>query len=77
MVDRGVVEYASAKPDGDRASAEVFVGAICRPLKRLSILASFCQNRNGTTLSCTSMQSRYRGWPAQSNHALDTVWLPI
>jgi len=42
---RGVVEYASAKPDGDRASAEVFVGAICRSLKRLSILASFCQNR--------------------------------
>jgi hypothetical protein len=28
-------------------------------------------------LYMTSPQSRYRGWPAQSNHALDTVWLPI
>jgi hypothetical protein len=23
----------------------------------------------------TLLQSRYRGWPAQSNHVLDTIWL--
>ena len=54
-------------------------GEICWPLKRLSILASFCQNRSECyfKLYMTSPQSRYRGWPAQSNHALDTMWLPI